>query len=125
MARKKELTKAERIKLEEARLRKIYTNIKEENKSIVDGVIQRAAFMRIQLEIYEADLDEKGYTELFTQSPNTPPYERERPVARLYSTMNKNYQTIIKQLSDLLPKDVKQKPDEDDDFTAFAGERND
>jgi hypothetical protein len=125
MARKKELTKAERIKLEEARLRKIYTNIKEENKSIVDGVIQRAAFMRIQLEIYEADLDEKGYTELFTQSPNTPPYERERPVARLYSTMNKNYQTIIKQLSDLLPKDVKQKPDEEDDFTAFAGERND
>lgn len=125
MARKKELTKAERIKREETRLRKIYTNIKEENKSIVDGVIQRAAFMRIQLEIYETDLDVKGYTELFTQSPNTPPYERERPVARLYSTMNKNYQTIIKQLSDLLPKDVKQKSDEEDDFTAFAGERND
>lgn len=124
MAIKKELSKAERIKQEEVRLRKIYSNIMEENKSIIDGLIQRAAFMRVQLEIYEADLDEKGYTELFTQSPNTPPYERERPVARLYSTMNKNYQTIIKQLGDLLPKEQTVKPT-DDGFDNFVGERDD
>jgi hypothetical protein len=125
MARKKELTKAERIKKEETRLRKIYSNIKEENKSIVDGLIQRAAFMRVQLEIYESDLDAKGYTELFTQSPNTPPYERERPVARLYSNMNKNYQTIIKQLSDLLPKEQQTVKQTDDGFDNFVGDRDD
>lgn len=125
MAKKKELMKDDRIKKEEARLRKIYKNIKEENKSIIDGLIQRAAYMRITLEDYEKDLDSGGYVELFTQSANTPPYERERPVARLYSTMNKNYQTIIKQLGDLLPKDNNIKAENSDGFDEFVGERDD
>lgn len=126
MARKKELSKEQRIKNEEFRLRKIYEVIKEENKSIIDGLIQRAAYMRITLEDYEKDLNNGGYVELFTQSSSTPPYERERPVARLYSTMNKNYQTIIKQLGDLLPKEPSKKIDSDkDDFDSFVNERDD
>jgi hypothetical protein len=60
--------------------------------------------MRVTLEDYEADLDAGGYVELFTQSEKTDPYERERPVARLYNTMNKNYQSIMKQLSDKMPE---------------------
>jgi hypothetical protein len=60
---------------------------------------------------------ENGCTEMFTQSLNTPPYERERPVARLYNTMNGNYQKIIKQLSELVPKpDPKVEDDGFDDF---------
>ncbi len=126
MAKKNELSKDEQIKKEEARLREIYKDIKEENKSIIDGLIHSAAFMRVQLEIYEHDLNTKGYFEMFTQSANTPPYERERPAARLYSTMNKNYQTIIKQLGDLLPKEsANTKTNENDGFDAFVGERDD
>lgn len=121
MARKKELTKDERITKEEKRLRTIYKNIDRDNKAIIDGLIQRAAYMRVTLEDYEKDLDEGGYTEMFTQSINTPPYERERPVARLYNTMNKNYQSIIKQLGDLVPKEVKAV--EDDGFTDFIAQR--
>ena len=56
--------------------------------------------MRVTLEDMEQDLDQNGYVEMFTQSERTDPYERERPVARLYNTMNKNYQSIMKQLSD-------------------------
>jgi hypothetical protein len=121
VARKKELTKADRINAEEKRLRTIYKNIDKDNKAIIDGLIQRAAYMRVTLEDYEKDLDEGGYTEMFTQSINTPPYERERPVARLYNTMNKNYQSIIKQLGDLVPKEVKAV--EDDGFTDFIAQR--
>ena len=117
MATKKELTKQERINKEEARLVKIYQDISKSNKAINEGLIQRAAYMRVTLEDYEKDLDTKGYIELFTQSEKTDPYERERPVARLYNTMNKNYQSIIKQLGDLLPKEVIR--DEDDGFDSF------
>jgi hypothetical protein len=86
--------------------------VSKDTKSLIDGLIQRAAYMRITLEDYEADIDEHGYVEMFSQSVNTDPYERERPVVRLYNTMNKNYQSIIKQLSDLLPKgNPKQKGD--------------
>jgi hypothetical protein len=117
MATKKELTKAAKIKKEELRLRRIYAKIDKDNKAIIDGLIQRAAYMRITLEEWEEDINENGYIEMFTQSEKTDPYERERPVIRLYNTMNKNYQSIIKQLSDLVPKyEPEQKDDGFDDF---------
>lgn len=118
MGSKKELTKEQRIKKEEKRLRAIYKNISKDNKGIIDGLINRAAYMRIALEDYEKDLDIGGYVEMFTQSEKTDPYERERPVARLYNSMNKNYQSIIKQLSDLLPKEPPKEKDEYDEFVS-------
>lgn len=76
MATKKELTKDERISKEEKRLRKIYKNIGKDQKAIIDGLIQRAAYMRVTLEDMEKDLDEHGYVEMFSQSEKTDPYER-------------------------------------------------
>lgn len=122
MATKKELTKDERINKEEKRLRQIYKNIDEDNKAIIDGLIQRAAYMRVTLEDWEKDIDTNGFIEMFTQSEKTAPYERERPVIRLYNTMNKNYQSIIKQLSDLVPK-YEPEP-KDDGFDSFVAKRD-
>jgi hypothetical protein len=121
MARKKELTKEERISREEKRLRKSYKDLPKDKMQVVDGLIRRAAYMRVTLEDMEKDLDENGFVEMFTQSEKTEPYERERPVARLYNTMNKNYQSIIKQLSDLLPKE--EPIEEDDGFEDFVMNR--
>ena len=42
------------------------------------------------------------------------PYMRERPEAKVYATMNSNYQKIIKQLTDLLPKEEAEKKGGDD-----------
>lgn len=119
METKNEMTKDARIKREELRLRRIYKKIDKDNKAIIDGLIQRASYMRITLEDWEKDIDENGYFEMFTQSEKTDPYERERPVIRLYNSMNKNYQTIIRQLSDLVPK-YEPAPKEDgfDDFVS-------
>ena len=114
---KKVLSRDEQISKEKRRLNLIYKNVPKENKGIIEGLIQRAAYMRITLEWMEVELDEKGYVEMFTQSEKTEPYELERPIARLYNTMNKNYQSIIKQLSDLVPKqEVKIKDDNFDNF---------
>jgi len=122
VANKTELSKDERIKKEEKRLKRIYKNIDEDKKAIIDGLIQRAAYMRVALEDWEKDIMENGYIEMFTQSEKTDPYERERPVARLYNTMNKNYQSIIKQLTDLMHKEAKV-VDEDDGFNDFVNSR--
>jgi hypothetical protein len=112
----------ERIKKEERRLKRIYKNIDKDNKAIIEGLIQRAAYMRVTLEDWEKDIMENGYYEMFTQSEKTDPYERERPVARLYNTMNANYQKIIKQLSDLVPK--QEAKTKDDGFDAFINGRD-
>lgn len=113
MVIKKELSRHERILKEDKRLRKVYKDVNKDKLAMVDGLISRAAYMRITLEDYEKDIDENGYYEMFTQSEKTDPYERERPAARLYNTMNKNYQSIIKQLTDLVDKEtVKDDKDE-------------
>lgn len=122
MAVKKVYTKAERITREERRLKRNYKDIQKDKSAVVEGLIRRAAFMRATLEDMELDLDERGFVEMFAQGDQDP-YERERPVARQYQQMNKNYQSIIKQLSDLLPKEPpKQK--EDDGFESFVMARD-
>lgn len=118
-------TKEQRIKTEKSRLNRIYKEVPKESKSIIEGLINRAAFMRITLEDMELDLDTNGFVELFSQSEKTDPYDRERPVARLYNTMNKNYQSIIKQMTDLVPKqELKQQKDEGDGFEEFCNSRD-
>jgi ABC-type Fe3+-citrate transport system substrate-binding protein len=119
VATKKETTKDERIKKEVRRLNRIYKDIDKDNKAIIEGLIRRAAYMLVTLEDWEKDIMENGYYEMFTQSEKTDPYERERPVARLYNTVNKNYQSIIKQLTDLIPK-KENSNEEDDGFDAFV-----
>jgi len=121
MAIKEVSGKEKRISKEKDRLTRIYTDISKENKAIIQGLINRAAFMRVTLEDMEEDLDTNGFVEMFTQSEKTDPYERERPVARLYNTMNKNYQSIIKQMSDLIPKD--RAVEKDDGFENFINYR--
>jgi hypothetical protein len=105
------------IPLEIARLNLIFDNLPRDTKTLNEGLISRAAYMLATLQDYEKDLDENGYVEMFSQSDKVASYERERPVARLYNSMNKNYQSIMKQLSDLLPKpEARVKGDGLDDF---------
>lgn len=101
-------TKEERINKEIKRLKKIFSDLPENVQSLCEGLINRAAYMRVTLEDYEADMDANGYVEQFTQSKDTEPYERGRPVVSFYNTMAKNYQTIIKQLVERLPEDSAQ-----------------
>lgn len=104
-------------KKEEKRLEKVFSELEDGRKAATQGLIQRAAFMRVSLVDLEADLQENGFTELFSQGDQEP-YQRERPSARIYATMNSNYQKIIKQLTDLLPKEAP-RPKVGDDFEDF------
>lgn len=118
-------TKRIRINAEIDKLLKIYCNLSKDTNEIISGLINRAAYMKVSLEDYEEDLDRNGYVELFSQSVDTEPYERERPVARLYNTMNKNYQSIIKQLTEMIPKAEKEPVHRGDGFEDFVGNRDD
>jgi len=110
--------KDEQINHEISRLNKIYKDIPKNQKSLIEGLIKRASYMRVSLEEMEFDLSENGYIELFSQSEKTEPYERERPVARLYNTLNKNYQTIMKQLAEFLPEE-KPEQEQEDEFIKY------
>jgi hypothetical protein len=121
MANKKEMTKDERVKKEIIRLNKIYKDLPRNTIQLVEGLIVQAARHRVDLDDAWLDMDEKGKVEMFSQSPNTEPYERERPVVRHYFQTDKQYQSALKQLDGYLPDD-KEKP-EDDGFDSFMMER--
>ena len=77
--------------------------------------------MREKLKELEKDINIYGFTEWFQQGEQEP-YKRQRPEAQIYCSLNTGYQKIIKQLSDLLPKqEVKV---ESDGFDNFVGGRD-
>lgn len=90
---------------ERKRLLALYAGLPPKKLAIADGLIAQAARLRVRLDQLWADIQENGETEQFTQSEKTEPYERERPAARLFTSTDKNYQSIIKQLNDMLPAD--------------------
>lgn len=128
MGKKKEKSKEERIKAEVKRLMEQIEGLDPKRKKIAEGLIERAAFMRISLDDMEKDLVQNGFVELFSQSENQEPYERRRPTTDAYNSMNASYQKIIRQLTDLLPKEETPSPDsddKDDGFESFVNGRED
>lgn len=95
------------VKKELTKLRALLKEVPDAKRKAADGLMNRAAYMLATLEQYEDDLKTNGHTEMFTQSEKTDPYERERPVARLYNSMIKNYQSCMRTLFDLIPDQVK------------------
>ena len=124
MANKKELSKDERVSKEIKRLKRIYKDLPKDTLMVVEGLIVEAADLRIRLEDIRKDLDENGYDEMFSQSENQDPYERERPQARRYIAMNKNYQSIMKQLGDYIPKKPVEQKEKGDGFEEFVMSRD-
>ena len=85
------------------RLTEIYKGLPPKQFALAQGLIIQAARLRVRLDKLWAELEEKGETEWFTQSDKTDPYERERPASRTFTATDKSYQSIIKQLNDMLP----------------------
>lgn len=115
-------TKEERIRGEKNRLIKLFKELPEKKKKLAIGLIERAAFMRVELEDLEEDLKENGWTEPFQQSEKMEPYDRARPQGQTYNTMNTSYQKIMRQLHDMLPVEAA-KP-KDDGFEDFISGRD-
>ncbi len=111
------------IKREQKRLTEIYADIEIKKRNLVVGLIENAAFARVKLQSLAADIQENGWTEMFSQSEKQEPYSRRRPEADLYNTLLANYLKYIKQLNDLLPKPTEGVQLQSDGFDEFISER--
>lgn len=91
------------VKSEIQRLTEIYRDLPPNQFAVAQGLIVQAARLRVRLDQLWDDIQRNGETEMFSQSEKTDPYERERPSARLFTSTDKNYQALIKQLNELTP----------------------
>lgn len=97
------------------RLSEIYKNLSPKRFALAQGLIAQAARIRVNLNILNADIQKNGLTEWFQQSEKCEPYEKTRAAADLFTKLDKNYQSICKQLDDMILEDV----DPEDDFSEF------
>lgn len=118
-------TKEEIIKAEKRKLAGIYTRLDKKTKRSVDSLMDEAAFMAASLYELRKIIDEKGYTEEYQNGANQKGIKKCSEV-EIYNTMIKNYSSVVKQLTDILPKDQeKAKATISDGFEEFVNDRDD
>lgn len=108
MATNKEKTKEQRIKAENTRLKGIYKELDENKKKIILPLIQKAAFMHVELEDLQVHLAEHGFVSEYQNGENQHGTKRS-PEADVYIALTKNYTAIIKELAELTPAAKKKK----------------
>lgn len=90
---KKELTK----------LKKIVAALPADKERITEGLVADAAFMAEQLEILREHIQENGWSEEYQNGANQ--FGKKTSCeADAYIKIQKSYAAVIKQLTDLLPK---------------------
>ena len=91
----------------------------------MESLVDEAAFMAASLYELRKIINEKGYTEEYQNGANQKGIKKCSEV-EIYNTMIKNYSAIIKQHTDLLPKEQeKNAPPQDDGFEGFVNGRDD
>ena len=116
MSISEQLEKEKKIKQEVNRIKKLYKDIDKSKTKVLEGLISQAAFMKNTLEELRDDLLHNGTTEWFEQGEQC--FKRERPEYKVYSTFIQRYSTVMKQLIDILPEEVKK--EEDDELMSFV-----
>ena len=99
-ARKKK--KENRIKDEKKRLKEIFEELEENKRNLVTPLIEKAAFMSIELDDLQEIIEQDGWTSEYKNGENQ--YgTKKSPEADTYIALSKNYAAVIKQLTDLVP----------------------
>ncbi len=99
-----ELSKDKRIKKEIAKLKRLYKNLPKDKLSAIASLIQNAAFMAVTLEDLQAAINENGCISTYQNGENQWGTKKS-PEADVYNTMIKNYSQVIRQITEMLPKE--------------------
>lgn len=104
-----------RVKAEEERLAALFADMGESAKQLTRDLVRSAAFMGVLLSDLQQDIAANGYREKYQNSATQFGYKRSVS-ADLFQVTVKNYSSIIRQLTDLLPEPSEV---EEDEFMQF------
>lgn len=106
------IQKEKEVQTERRRLRKIFTKDRcgAENIHFVLSLIDRAAFLRVELEHMEQQLRVEGVMDFFTQGLQT--MWREHPLSKVHVQYTKNYKDVITKLESYGQSDGKKSDDD-------------
>jgi len=103
---KKVLAKEEKIKKEIERLSKVFKSLDKNKLATVQSLIKAAAFMAITLDELQEKINQDGYTQEYQNGANQSGVKKSSEV-EMHIAMTRNQTTVIKQLVDLCPLEVR------------------
>lgn len=117
------LDKENRIKKEERRLKRLFSDIDEKKKKLVFTTIADVAFMTVTMQDLRENINREGTTTKYKNGENQ--YgTKQSPDAQLYLQMSQKQTAAMKILVDCLPKNrgIAEKDDGFDSFIENRGE---
>lgn len=96
-------TKEQKINAEKRRLRSIFKELEENKRKLVTPLIEKAAFMSVELDALQEIIEQDGWTSEYKNGENQYGTKRS-PEADTYIALSKNYAAVIKQLVDIVPE---------------------
>lgn len=116
--KKIDLTKDERIKTEIKKLKQTFEDLEIDSRKmqVAESLIENAAFMAVTLEDLQAEINENGVVSTYQNGENQWG-TKQSPEAQTYISLINRYNSVMKQLIDLLPEEKQKKAvDEFDEF---------
>lgn len=101
------------------RLTGLFSELPESKRRLAAGLIEQAAFLRVQLQDLADDIEENGAVEMFSQGKQEP-YERLRPTTQSYNSFATTYLKTVGDLKALLPPEKQAEVDDGDGFDDFV-----
>ena len=95
-------TKESRIKKEYKKLKELFQNLPENKMKLCEPLIQNAAYMKATLEDLQAKVNEEGAV-IKNTNGNGFEVTQENPAQKSYVATLGKYNTVISQLSEMLP----------------------
>ena len=95
------------IKAEIKRLTKIFANIDQDKKDLCEQLVQNAAFMAVSLRELQEQIKKDGWVEDYQNGANQQGVKQSATL-QSYNALIKNYTSVIKALSNVLPPAEKQ-----------------
>jgi hypothetical protein len=120
-ARTVDLAKEERISVEIKKLSKLLSKLDVRTKKAVQSLIENAAFMSVTLADLQKTINSENGLVTKYQNGENQWGTKKSPEIEIYNAMIKNHMTVIKQLTDLLPKQDKVLVD--DGFDEFVNNK--
>jgi type II secretory pathway component PulK len=104
------------------KLNRLFAKLDPKTKKAVHSLIENAAFMSVTLADLQRSINLNGVVSEYQNGENQWGTKKS-PEVEVYNSMIKNHMGVMKQLTDLLPK---QEPlQKDDGFDNFIGARDD
>ncbi|MGV3083787.1 hypothetical protein [Enterococcus dispar] len=111
------------IKAEIAKLKALMEEVPRSSVKVVEGLIERIAFMNVTLSELESDMNKNGTIEYFKNGSQE--FYKESATAKTYNTMVNRYTAAVKELLRLVTEYDKNLEDVQSlaEFNSFLSER--